>query len=356
MRKSDTVYNYLLSYIDSQRWGDSNRLPSETAIAARLRVSRETVRSAMSRMKAENLIYTVKGSGSFFYQIRKQSRPGSQNVSKVGIFLHGVDTTANLEILHGISSALNPDIIRYDVFQTNNSYEEELKCIRSCLNGYSAFVIDAIKSALPNPNIWYYKRMREKGIGVVFYNNFYPGLMDTAITVNEYKATQFIMDQLLMTGHSQIGGIFCIDQYQAMEKYRCFVEYHSQHGLQLNENRVLFCFTEDMQKPSVMRKRIGRLVRNQNLDALICCNELIYSPAAEAVGSLIDVACYDSAAVTAKDKRICSIHPGETMGMKIGEILNSMVQGKTFLNDYSYVFDPVFHTCLQASGEETSGI
>ena len=129
-----------------------------------------------------------------------------------------------------------------------------------------------------------------------------------------------------------------------------------QHGLQLNENRVLFCFTEDMQKPSVMRKRIGRLVRNQNLDALICCNELIYSPAAEAVGSLIDVACYDSAAVTAKDKRICSIHPGETMGMKIGEILNSMVQGKTFLNDYSYVFDPVFHTCLQASGEETSGI
>ena len=346
MRKSETVYNYLLSYIDSQRWEGTNRLPSENAIASRLQVSRETVRSAMDRMKEQNLIYTVKGSGSFFYPVRTRPEVQSRNTSKVGIFLHGVDTIANLEILRGISSTIDKDNISYDVFQTNNTYSEELKCIQSCMNGYSAFVVDAIKSALPNPNIRCYARMKEKGIGIIFYNNFYPGLKDTALTVDEKKATCFIMDQLMKQGHSQIGGIFCIDQYQAMEKYRLFVEYHAQNKIPFNENKVLFCFTEDLQKHSLLKRRISKLVKNQNLDSLVCCNELIYAAASDAIGGSIEIACYDSAAPTSGDKKICSIHPGKDMGMKIGEILNAMISRKAFSSDFSFKFDPI----LQSSG------
>lgn len=345
MKKSETVYNYILSYIDTQRLNPSKKLPSEKAIALRLGVSRETVRNAMQKLKEEDYIYSIKGSGSFFNPIRQGTKSFKSNIAKVGIFLHGVDTIANFDILRGIETSLANKRIGYEVFQTNNTYSEELKCIQSCLSGYSAFVIDAIKSTLPNPNIKYYRLMREKNIGIIFYNNFYPDLTkNTCITIDESKATNFIMSKLIESGHKQIGGIFCVDQCQAMEKYKCFVEFHVKNNIKFDANHVMFCFTEDMQKVSKIKKQVTKFAKQTNIDALICCNELLYYPVKAAIGKEIDIACFDSSKSTITDKTICSIHPGEEMGFKIGEILQNMINKNTFLDDYSYKFDPYLYS------------
>jgi GntR family transcriptional regulator, transcriptional repressor for pyruvate dehydrogenase complex len=62
---SDRVYGVLASRISSGIYGPESRLPSEHELAAQFEVSRPVVRDALDRLRADGLIHSRQGSGSY---------------------------------------------------------------------------------------------------------------------------------------------------------------------------------------------------------------------------------------------------------------------------------------------------
>lgn len=65
-KKWERVYQFLLAYIDENKFSGNLKLPSENALCRRLDVSRDTVRCAMTQLQSEGMIYRLQGSGTYF--------------------------------------------------------------------------------------------------------------------------------------------------------------------------------------------------------------------------------------------------------------------------------------------------
>jgi len=82
------VYQRLKGQIESHYLHPDSKLPSETVLAENFKVSRMTVRKALSQLEAEKMIYCRAGVGSFVKQ--RVHEPRTQ--AKVSIGISGVDS------------------------------------------------------------------------------------------------------------------------------------------------------------------------------------------------------------------------------------------------------------------------
>jgi DNA-binding FadR family transcriptional regulator len=81
---SDYVYHKLFSKIASGKYGLHQRLPSEHQICAAYNVSRPIVRAALDRLRADGLVYSRQGSGTFVRVGNAQPVVGFGPVGSIG--------------------------------------------------------------------------------------------------------------------------------------------------------------------------------------------------------------------------------------------------------------------------------
>lgn len=65
MLKTDCIVNYIIENIDKNIWKPGDRISSEADIAKLMKVSRNTVREALSKLYNEGVIIKKVGSGSY---------------------------------------------------------------------------------------------------------------------------------------------------------------------------------------------------------------------------------------------------------------------------------------------------
>ncbi len=85
--------------IEKGELGPGDRLPTEVELEGAYGVSRITVTHAIRVLQNRNLVYRVKGSGTFISKRRMADGPGfgakpSQNVSFISVIFPGASTTA----------------------------------------------------------------------------------------------------------------------------------------------------------------------------------------------------------------------------------------------------------------------
>jgi GntR family transcriptional regulator, transcriptional repressor for pyruvate dehydrogenase complex len=68
-RLPDQVYEQVLMQVSVGRMGVGDRLPSEPELARSLRVSRPVVRAALARLRADGIVDSRQGSGSFIVRV-----------------------------------------------------------------------------------------------------------------------------------------------------------------------------------------------------------------------------------------------------------------------------------------------
>lgn len=95
-RYADHVYAALSQAIVAGHWAGGMRLPSESALAEHFRLSRPVVRQALERLRADGLIASVRGSGSY---VQPANGAASSQHSGVDVahILHGVELRLLLE-------------------------------------------------------------------------------------------------------------------------------------------------------------------------------------------------------------------------------------------------------------------
>lgn len=351
-KKRDLVYTYLVSYIDQKKFSLNTRLPSENFLCARLDVSRETVRAALRRLSDEGLVFSVKGSGTYFKKSVALLRPsgGENGKLRIAFIAQGQDIDASSSIIQGVRTALNNDSVELKTFITDNKLATERKCLESCSTGFHGLIVDGVKASVINPNLDCYSALYEKGIRIIFFNNYYMHTDFPKVIVDDASCADALVRKLVEKGHTRIVGIFVYDNYQGIEKYKGYFRSLVKYGGVVDDKYVKWYISDETYERKHFSKTIMSFLRTvPKATAIVCCNYMILKMLLEVLESLgkkvpddYSVVCFDYSGSDWRESGItCSIHPGFEMGMVVGQRILMMVSdGDYASHDYSCVFPP----------------
>lgn len=354
-RKSEQVYRWLLAYIDENKFSGKQKLPSENALCRRLNVSRETVRVAMDQLVQEELIYRIKGSGTYFHKDQALSRQLSDGDAKwkIGLILQGQDPNANSKLIDGIRSVLAEQRVDLHVFLTDNKFSNERRCLQTVVHqNFQGFIVDGVKASIMSPNLDCYQELYRRRIPVIFYNNYYKNLRYPRVIVNDMECAEQLVGRLIQAGHQRIAGIFVYDNYQSVEKFQGMAEAMRRKGVELKDHYIKWCISDEAHSPGYARS-IEKFLRGlPKCTAIVCCNYMIYllvRQALEKMGRSIpddySLVCFDYSDENPEKEGItCSVTRSYEMGCELGKRLMRMIDNKNCdEKNYSLIMKPVIY-------------
>lgn len=210
-----------------------DKLPTEAEIGQKYRVSRQTVRHALSLLEASGIILRKQGSGA--YLTGRLSKP-EENI--VEVLISSEQDYLYPQILHDIRQELATHGFSARVSVTNNQIFTEgqlLKAFRK--NPPRGILAEGCKSALPSPNQELYRSLAKQGAALVFLHSPCPGLNEfPCVKDDNAGGSALLVRHLVSQGHRAIGGIFKRDDLQGVERYQGFAE--AMEELSLPDDRV----------------------------------------------------------------------------------------------------------------------
>ncbi|MDE7242362.1 MAG: GntR family transcriptional regulator, partial [Oscillospiraceae bacterium] len=171
--KYQIVADALRSHIQVGKYAAADILPSEFAIAQEYQVSRQTVRRALSILAQDGLIETRQGSGSHIVR----TAPASANRHSVAVIVTYISDYVFPGILREIEDVLSQQECTFIIYATRNQIANERKILGRLLEQpVDGIIVEATKSALPNPNLDLYRKLMANGTPLVFIHGYYADL------------------------------------------------------------------------------------------------------------------------------------------------------------------------------------
>lgn len=225
IKRYSVVYNDIIGKIMSGAYKVGEKLPTEIELTESYGVSRSTVAHAMKDLSDANLIYRVKGRGTYVN--------GKLNRSAAPLIIPTIlpfDTTTN-DIVNGIQSTA----LSYNVFSpacnTRNNIEHERHFLKDVLkNGYDGVIVYPRASF---ENLDLFAEILSRGIPIVCIDRAIEGLDTPLVTTTNDDCMRKIVDRLVLRGHKKIG-FFAIDDMMAsteQERFRGFCRGLIEHKL-----------------------------------------------------------------------------------------------------------------------------
>ena len=220
-----------------------NKLPTEQELAARYRVSRQTVRAALAVLEDEREIRRIKGSGAY---ITGLSSLEDQNI--VGILIPDEQQYEYPALINDIRVTLAAEGFSCKVYPTHNHVDQERQILQFLLKSpLRALIVEPVKSALPSPNTELYQRLIQRGTFILFLGCAYPQLSQIPVIYedNLYGAG-LLVQSLVEKGHSSIAGIFQMDDQRGLERYQGFLDAMQNQGLTVPDRNICWYTTQEL--------------------------------------------------------------------------------------------------------------
>lgn len=219
----------------------SGRLPTEQTLARQYGVSRQTVRQALALLLQEGLIEKHQGSAT---RLAGQC----QARRSIAVVLSCQNDYIFPAVLEDIQGVLLENGYTPVVFSTQNRAAPEREALLKILANPAlcGVLMEGVCTALPNPNLDLYAKLRQKGLPLVFLYGAPPGLAPCVCVGDDNEGgggqlTQYLLD----LGHRAIGGIFKSDDAQGPQRYYGYACALRDAGLPLPGEHVLWYATED---------------------------------------------------------------------------------------------------------------
>lgn len=323
-----------------------DHLPTEAELCSRYRVSRQTVRQALSLLAQEGLIEKRRGSGSYI-----TGRLMGTDTNQVKILI-----TSNQEyiypiLLSDITSSLSAEGFHPQVYVTDNRTDLERNYLLEILNNPikpRGILVEGCKSALPNPNLDLFRRIMEQNIPIVFLHNYYEGLSNcTYIKGNNYQGAADLVKHLHALNHTHIAALFPSDDLQGKERFQGYIETMRAYDLPINDDYIGWFHRSDILAIEKQKKTdfLKDLIENVStvihngvpFTAIICYNdEIAYYLIRELKRLGIQVP-QNFAVVSFDDSYLCRqssptissmAHSEEHIGRQAAEMLINKIKGK----------------------------
>lgn len=349
------VYDYLRIYIDQNKFSVKTKLPSELFLMNKFSVCRETVRRAIKALGDDGLVFTVRGSGTFFDKAKALSVVGSESLNKyrISLIIQGQDRSANTLLINAIKTTLNNRNVDIHIFYTDNKLSNERKCLEFCKSGFDGIIIDGVKASIVNPNLDVYSALYARNIPFIFYNNYYSDTNYPKIIINDIVCADLLIKELAGSGHKYICGIFFYDNYQGIMKFQGYVKAVLKYNAVFDDKYVKFLISDDIENQIQFEKAVWTFLKSiTRCTAIVCCNIMIYKTIKSVltkhgleIPKDYSVVCFDYSGTDYETENItCSLHPGLKMGTLVGETIMAMIEDKNYKNkDYSHLLSPVIY-------------
>ena len=242
--KYQTIADELRIHIEAGKYSGSETLPTEFAIAEEYRVSRQTVRQALSLLVRDGLIEKRQGSGSRI--VRRKTAPEQAQHSSVAVVTTYISDYIFPSILREVEKTLAQHNCTPSLFSTQNQVDSERKILKNLLNmPISGVLVEGSKTALPNPNLDLYRQLLDNGLPLVFMHGGYSDLPGAMTVLDDNRAGgRMLVEYLHRKGHRDIAGIFKSDDLQGLQRYAGYIDALRDLGLSMDDRRVYWYNTE----------------------------------------------------------------------------------------------------------------
>lgn len=338
------VYNWILEDINSGVLKNGAKLPSENELCRRFDISRQTVRHAIDLLEQQKLVARIRGSGTY---VGGDARAGRQErYMNIAVISTYVDSYVFPTVLREIESVLSKEGYTTQIAFTGNRISREQEILSNLIDKdmIDGLIVEPARSALPNPNLHYYRELMNRHIPVLCFNCSYPELGLPCVALNDVQVGRKAVEHLIQAGHRKIGGIFKCDDGQGPQRYKGFMQGMQEAGLRVQDRNVVWIDTEDMVDmeswSDYLFRRIG------DCTAVVCYNdEVAYilsgicAKRGVCIPDQLSLIGIDNSELSAlADVPITSLpYPMEALGRKAAENIVRMIENPCF--DGNYLFD-----------------
>lgn len=311
------------------------KLPSENELCQQYGFSRQTVRQALRLLETEGLIEKRQGSGSFATGLAAGANEIAVVVSEEEEYIYPT-------LISDIKSALGHKGYSVQLYSHHGSLVHERKILEELLrSSIRGLLMEGCRTTLPNPNLDLYERLKEQGVSTLFLHGDYPAYSGSiSVKSDDYYGGYLLGKYFLQNNHTNIAGIFKLDDVQGLERYRGLSAVLRDFSVTLPDERILW-YTQT-ESAALERKSdtmfLTAFLHRQLKDcsAVICHNdEIAYwlmkelQYAGLQIPADISVAAFDNSYLS----EICPVrlttlsHKNHEMGSTAAECLMQMIQG-----------------------------
>lgn len=343
--KYQRVVDWIKERIENGELRDGDRLETEQEIGRMFGVSRQTVRRGLEVLEKEELLEKIQGSGSYVRTWRQ--REGAPLLSRtVTIISSYVDSYIFPRLLQSMVRALEKADYSSRIMFTGNHLETERKLLNRILeeNSQDPLIVEPVMSGLPNPNLDFYRKLRDKGIPILFFNSFYLELELPHVSMDDKAAGRMATEYLIGRGHTNIGGIFKSDDGQGRCRYQGYLDAMQEQGLLIAEKRIRWI---DSVEQNRLEQDGARLMeRLADCTACVCYNDQVAHALTEICAregiripedlSLVSIDNSELSRLNAV--ALTSVaHPMEAMGKRTAENLLRLIKNPRFEATHEFV-------------------
>ena len=162
-------------------------------------VSRQTVRHAIGILETEGLVERVRGSGTYIEKRMGTARKPTMNIAVISTYVDGYIFPP---MLQGIVQKLSAEGYTTQITFTGNQINNERKILEEILerDQVDGVIAEAVKCALPNPNLEYYREIQKRQIALLFFDCRYPELDAPLVALDDEKVAEKAVNYLIEKG------------------------------------------------------------------------------------------------------------------------------------------------------------
>ena len=224
------IYETLLNEINSGKYSNGERLPSEAELCGVYKVSRITSKRALDLLAEQGYIKRFPGKGS--YANGSVAEPEDKKIAAVktiGLVIPDFTDSHGVKLIYGIEDACTSLGYQLVIKRTRNQAKEEEEAIRSL--SYAAGIL-----LLPIHGIFYSSEILKLILdnrALVFVDRKLRGLTAPTVSSDNIKAAEEGTEHLLKLGHKNIAFFSGPIKYTSTveDRYQGFIQGLGRHGI-----------------------------------------------------------------------------------------------------------------------------
>lgn len=320
--KYEKVKEEIISWAVNEKYKPHEKIPTESELMELFKVSRHTIRRAISDLAAEKYLYRLQGSGIYVSDF-KQNEIYLTNNKNVGVLTTYISNYIFPDIIRGIEDTLYDESYSLLLSSTKNNIMLESSNLKNLLaHKIDGLIVEPTKSAYQSPNMGYFNNLIEQDIPFIMINASYSQVKVPSLCVDDLKGGNIAAKYLITLGHKNIAGIFKVDDLQGVHRMNGFITGCQESNVLLRQDKILTYLSEETN--TLLPEKIKNVLKQEKRPTgIFCYNDEIaymvlniaYDLKLKVPEDLSIIGFDDSPMATIMEPKLTSItHPKEKIG------------------------------------------
>ncbi len=203
-------------------------------------------------------------------------------------------------------------------------------------------IIEPTQSALPNPNLDLYCQLQNYHIPTILFHSTYPGFSFPTLLTKDLEAEKELTKYLFKLGHSNILGIFQINDQQGVNRMSGMVQAYQEENIPITKSNIVMYQSNDA-FTDIVNKADTILKAKPHITAIACYNDELATRIISHLQSQglqvphdISVVGFDNyeMAQLITPKLTTVNHPKRQLGEDAGEMIIDMINDKSVTSKF----------------------